>query len=84
MRKDELVSELGHRFRDIAQIYSLGPYKIEVDVNSNVEKSEWQERLKGLELVDNSKHINDSYRYNNIIIQFFKGNISRFRSKNGL
>ena len=84
MSKGELVSELGKRFRDIGQVYSLGPYKIEIDVSTNVEKSEWQERLKGLDLVDNSKHINDSYKYNNIVIQLFRGNISRFRSKNGL
>ena len=84
MSKDELVSELGERFRDIAQVYSLSPYKIEIDVSTNVDKSEWQERLKGLDLVDNSKHINDSYRHNDIVIQLFRGNISRFRSKSGL
>lgn len=84
MSKNELVEELQKRFRDVAQVHSLGPYKIEMDVSTEIPKEEWLQRLEGLDLKDNSNRIPDSWKYNEITIQFFHGNISIFKSKNGL
>ena len=84
MTKDELVNELRVRFLDVAQVYSLSPYKIEVDVSTTLSKEEWNEKIEGLNLVDNSKHIPDSWKCGDVTVQFFYGNISRFKSKNGL
>jgi hypothetical protein len=81
MSKDELVHVLTKKFNVIAQVHSRSPYRIEVDVSKALSREEWLPLLDDLNLTDNSSHIPDSYKHNDITVMFFNGNITSFKGK---
>ena len=81
MTKTELQDKLAVRFDGVAQIHSKSDNRIELDVSTNLTKEDWYERIKDLPLTDNSKHIPNSYKHNDITVMFFCGNLSTFIPK---
>lgn len=81
MNKEQLMKKLQERFDGVAQIYSKSDNRIELDVSTNLDKTDWIARIRDLNLTDNSKHIPNSWKYNDITILFFCGNINSFIPK---
>ena len=81
MNKEQLMKKLQERFDGVAQIYSKSDNRIELDVSTNLDKTDWIARIQGLDLTDNSKHIPNSWKHNDITILFFCGNINSFIPK---
>lgn len=81
MEKKELIKEIENAFDGQVKVYSTSKNRIECDVSTSFNKSEWADKLAHLNLVDNSKVIPDSYKCGEYTIVLFYGALSSFAGK---
>ena len=81
MNKLELMKEVDKAFEGRIQLYSRSENRIEGDVSTELPKEVWARRLEGIGLIDNDKHIPNSWKYNDITLVLFGGAVNSFIAK---
>jgi len=81
MNKIQLMKEVDKAFEGRVQLYSRSENRIEGDVSTDLPKEVWSKRLENLGLVDNEKHIPNSWKHGNITLVLFGGAVNTFVAK---
>ena len=81
MNKLQLMREIDRAFDGRVQLYSRSENRIEGDVSTDLPKEVWSKRLEGIGLIDNSKHIPNSWKHNDITLVLFGGAVNTFIAK---
>ena len=81
MNKLQLMKEVDKAFEGCVQLYSRSENRVEGDVSTDLPKEVWAKRLEGIGLVDNDKHIPNSWKCGDITLVLFGGAVNSFIAK---